>query len=109
MGRGKPLGYTSTLILQALSRGLCYGLEIIDQTELAGGTVYKLLSRMEDSGLVRSRWEDHRVAEAERRPRRRYYSLTKDGRGRLEDSLAEYRRLFEFRVDTSATQEEGGS
>jgi DNA-binding PadR family transcriptional regulator len=41
------------------------------------GTVYKALSRLEEFGLIASRWEDAAVAEG--RPRRRLYELTKQG------------------------------
>jgi PadR family transcriptional regulator PadR len=40
------------------------------------GTLYKALSRLEESGLLTSRWEN---AGAEGRPRRRLYELTRQG------------------------------
>jgi DNA-binding PadR family transcriptional regulator len=43
----------------------------------AHGTLYKALSRLEELGLLTSRWED--AAAAEGRPRRRLYELTGDG------------------------------
>ena len=43
----------------------------------AHGTLYKALGRLEELGLLASRWED--AAAAEGRPRRRLYALT--GRG----------------------------
>lgn len=41
------------------------------------GTLYKALGRLEEFGLLRSRWED--AAAAEGRPRRRLYELTERG------------------------------
>jgi PadR family transcriptional regulator PadR len=41
------------------------------------GTLYKALGRLEEFGLVTSRWED--AAAAEGRPRRRLYALTGEG------------------------------
>jgi PadR family transcriptional regulator, regulatory protein PadR len=41
------------------------------------GTLYKALSRLEEFGLLTSRWED--AAAAEGRPRRRLYELTGKG------------------------------
>jgi len=41
------------------------------------GTLYKALSRLEEFGLLASRWED--AAAAEGRPRRRLYELTSQG------------------------------
>ena len=43
----------------------------------AHGTLYKALSRLEEFGLLTSRWED--AAAAEGRPRRRLYELTGEG------------------------------
>jgi DNA-binding PadR family transcriptional regulator len=45
----------------------------------AYGTLYKTLDRMEKAGWLRSRWEDPAIAEAESRPRRRFYELTPEG------------------------------
>ena len=41
------------------------------------GTMYKALGRLEEFGLLTSRWEDATTAEG--RPRRRLYELTKQG------------------------------
>jgi PadR family transcriptional regulator PadR len=41
------------------------------------GTLYKALGRLEELGLLTSRWED--AAAAEGRPRRRLYELTGEG------------------------------
>ena len=43
----------------------------------AHGTLYKALGRLEELGLLTSRWED--AAAAEGRPRRRLYELTGAG------------------------------
>jgi PadR family transcriptional regulator, regulatory protein PadR len=43
----------------------------------AHGTLYKALSRLEEFGLLTSRWED--AAAVEGRPRRRLYELTTEG------------------------------
>ena len=42
----------------------------------AHGTLYRALSRLEDMGLLKSRWEDPRIPARENRPGRRLYSLT---------------------------------
>jgi DNA-binding PadR family transcriptional regulator len=41
----------------------------------AHGTLYRALHRLENAGLIGASWEDHNVAEAEGRPRRRMYRL----------------------------------
>lgn len=43
----------------------------------AHGTLYKALSRLEEFGLLTSRWED--AAAVDGRPRRRLYALTGQG------------------------------
>jgi len=76
---GRFMGVTSITILAALDGQRCYGLDIIDRTALLAGTVYTTLRRLEARGLLKGEWEDAEVAEAERRPRRRYYALTAKG------------------------------
>jgi PadR family transcriptional regulator, regulatory protein PadR len=51
------------------------------------GTLYKALSRLEEFGLLTSRWEDAAVAEG--RPRRRLYELTRQGAQVAEKALAD--------------------
>lgn len=50
------------------------------------GTLYKALARLEEFGLLTSRWED--PAAAEGRPRRRLYELTGQGARAAERTLA---------------------
>ena len=50
------------------------------------GTLYKALGRLEELGLLDSRWED--PAAAEGRPRRRLYELTAHGALAGEQALA---------------------
>jgi PadR family transcriptional regulator, regulatory protein PadR len=51
------------------------------------GTLYKALSRLEEFGLLTSRWEDAAAA-VEGRPRRRLYELTSQGAHVAEQALA---------------------
>jgi DNA-binding PadR family transcriptional regulator len=53
-----------------------YGYDLARETGLASGTLYPLLARLSDSGLLETRWEDD-VPEG--RPRRHLYRLTGDG------------------------------
>lgn len=50
------------------------------------GTLYKALGRLEQFGLLTSRWED--AATAEGRPRRRLYELTEQGASVAEQGRA---------------------
>lgn len=43
------------------------------------GTLYRALERLEQRGLLESRWEDAEAAAAEDRPRRRLYRITAEG------------------------------
>ncbi len=55
----------------------------------AHGTLYKALGRLEEFGLLTSRWEDAAAAAAEGRPRRRLYELTGKGARAAERAVAE--------------------
>lgn len=70
-------------VLQAIAAGAEYGFDIIDATGLASGTVYPALSRHERDGYVKSSWEDPVKAHRDRRPPRRYYRITAEGRRAL--------------------------
>ena len=72
-------------VLALLAERPRFGLELVrDLAERGGlltseGTVYPLLNRLRDQGLVVSQWRDEEGA----RPRR-YYSITERGLGRLD-------------------------
>jgi DNA-binding PadR family transcriptional regulator len=89
----RQLTYVPSIVLQAIARGYRYGFEIVDLTGLATGTVYPALRRLEQLGLVRSRWEDERLARREQRPARRYYEMTADGERALAETLDRFRAL----------------
>jgi PadR family transcriptional regulator PadR len=55
------------------------------------GTLYKALGRLEDRGLLASRWEDPAIAANDGRPRRRLYEVTGAGAR----ALAAWRRQHE--------------
>ena len=84
----RSLGITSLQILGAIRGGVSYGLDIVTQTGMPSGTVYPTLGRLKKSGLVKTHWEDQRVAEREGRPRRRYYELTGRGAGALAEGAS---------------------
>ena len=45
----------------------------------APGPLYKALDRLQDNGLLTSRWEEPEIAVAERRPRRCLFRITAAG------------------------------
>ncbi len=77
----------TALVLFALSRGNRHGFDVLDATGLPSGTVYPILRRLEDAGVVRSRWESPQLARRESRPPRRYYELTAAGATTLREAL----------------------
>ena len=85
MGRGP--GFAAVRVLRAVAGGAAYGFDIIDATGLASGTVYPALSRLEQDGYLRSSWEDLAEAHRQKRPPRRYYRITPEGRRALDRAL----------------------
>ncbi|WP_081902326.1 helix-turn-helix transcriptional regulator [Lentzea aerocolonigenes] len=63
---------------EVLTRGL-YGLELSKITGLPNGTLFPALERLRQAGWVERYWEQDEVAEAEGRPRRRYFKLSAQG------------------------------
>jgi len=93
MAEQKYLSYSASAILQAVANGYKYGFDIMDITGLPSGTVYPALRRLEEAGLVFSKWEKGEVAQREQRPTRKYYQLTPDGKGALSEAVKRYRLL----------------
>ena len=85
--------YQTALVLEALMAGRHHGFDIMDATDLPSGTIYPILRRLDEEGLVRSRWERDTVARREQRPPRRYYEMTSTGETKLAEARARYRAL----------------
>jgi PadR family transcriptional regulator PadR len=62
-----------------------HGYELAKETRLKSGTLYPILIRLADRGLVEARWQDEPQPG---RPRRHLYRLTADGLAVAEDALA---------------------
>jgi PadR family transcriptional regulator PadR len=78
-------GILEYCILSVLSRNSCYASDIIKELKEAEvivveGTLYPLLTRQKNAGLLSYRWE-----ESQQGPPRKYYELTEAGRGYLTD------------------------
>ena len=86
MGSGEPRGQLDLLLLSVLSHAPAHGYLVIERLraqsdgafDLAEGTVYPALHRLERSGLLQSSWSE----DAPRR--RRVYALTGSGRTALD-------------------------
>lgn len=90
-------GSAELAVLSVLAAGPLHGYQIARHIEESSGGVlrfdlaslYPLLYRMERDGWVRAKWE-----ESENGRRRRCYSLTRDGRGKLAPLRAQWREFF---------------
>ena len=87
-------GVVGPCILALLASGPRYGLQLVKELDAVGqllssqGTVYPLLNRLSESGLVDSYWE----LSEEERPRR-YYRLTEAGRAELDTFQTDWARF----------------
>ena len=55
-----------------------YGYDLMKTARLPSGTLYPMLARLQQDGLVESQWENQRP-DAGGRPPRKYYRLTAEG------------------------------
>lgn len=88
-------GILEYCILSILSRNSCYASDIIKELKEAKvivveGTLYPLLTRQKNSGLLSYRWE-----ESQQGPPRKYYELTPSGKEYLKDLDNSWEELVE--------------
>ncbi|HNW57162.1 MAG TPA: PadR family transcriptional regulator [Bacteroidales bacterium] len=88
-------GILEYCILSVLSANSCYASDIIRELKEAEvivveGTLYPLLTRLKNSGLLSYRWE-----ESQQGPPRKYYELTEEGRVYLADLDKSWQQLVE--------------
>ncbi len=104
-------GHTDTIILTQLLRGDNYGYEINKNIErrtngvylLKEATLYTAFKRLEQSGLITSYWGDEGAG-----ARRRYYSITQQGREKWEEARQEWentRVLLDALISVEAEEE----
>ena len=72
-----------------------YGLELMDRTGLASGSLYPILTRLRRAGWVEAHWEEIDPTAAGR-PARRYYRLTAEGASRAGAALSALHRQTSF-------------
>ena len=90
MAVASKLSHSAAMVLQTIDAGYLYGFSVMEVTGLPSGTVYPALRRLEQDGLIRSELERQSNADAEQRPPRKYYKLTRSGRTTLEASQKRY-------------------
>ena len=95
-------GHLDTLLLAALAESPAHGYLIVERLhrrslgafELSEGTIYPALYRLEDAGLLDSRWS------SESGRRRRVYRLTRRGQAALDEGRQDWRG-FAHAVDAA--------
>jgi len=88
-------GILEYCILLVLSEGSCYASDIIRKLKeveviVVEGTLYPLLTRLKNAGLLSYRWE-----ESQQGPPRKYYELTPSGRQYLKELDTSWEELVE--------------
>lgn len=84
-------GVLDLCVLGVLADGEYYGYAIAQRLEQAGlghikgGTLYPLLARLEEAGLVTSRW-----TAGEQGPGRKYYTLTQQGHHTFQEQAEDW-------------------
>ena len=86
-------GSTTMLVLNLLQYKNMYGYQIIKELseksenvfELKEGTLYPILHSLEEKNLITSYWDETSGK------KRKYYSITKEGRKHLEEKKAEWK------------------
>ena len=88
-------GILEYCILSVLSKNSCYASDIIKELKEAKvivveGTLYPLLTRQKNAGLLSYRWE-----ESQQGPPRKYHELTSEGKEYLTDLDLSWDELVE--------------
>lgn len=90
-------GHLDLLLLAILSEGPAHGYAVIESLrqrsgglfDLPEGTIYPALHRLENQGLLRSRWSEDSLR------RKRIYQLTFKGQGALSNRQEEWKKFSE--------------
>jgi PadR family transcriptional regulator, regulatory protein PadR len=89
VARGSGFSAQTLLVLEALVSAPAdwrHGYDLARQTGLKSGTLYPILVRLADRGLVEACWEEGRPAG---RPPRHLYRLTSEGLASAQTALAQ--------------------
>ncbi len=85
-----------------------YGYDLMKAAKLPSGTLYPMLARLQQEGLVDSEWEAQRP-DAGGRPPRKYYRLTGEGLRVARLELAQVSRVAARGAGHGATRPVPGS
>ena len=95
-------GYVESIILSLLENEDMYGYDIVKKIrniceetfEIKEGTMYVVLKRLENKGLIESYWDDSESGGG----RRRYHHITEQGKKYLENTKKEW-QFFKRIID----------
>jgi DNA-binding PadR family transcriptional regulator len=110
MARSRRLSPQATAVVMALADAPAtwrYGYELCRQLDLKAGSMYPILIRLADRGLLATTWESDPPPG---RPPRHLYRLTAAGHAlaaELEQAGARHRRLWRERARASAPEMQG--
>jgi PadR family transcriptional regulator PadR len=102
-------GVLSLCVLAVVAEGPTYGYAVAQRLQgaglgsIKGGTLYPVLTRLEQEGLLASSWR-----EGEGGPGRKYFALTPSGRSALDDRAAAW-QVFTDRAARLLTPATAGS
>jgi PadR family transcriptional regulator, regulatory protein PadR len=94
-------------VLAVLSHGESHGYAIAEVlrrhgfTRLKGGTLYPLLKRLEDQGLVEHTWQHDQAG-----PGRKQFAITEQGRNELERTATAWQRMSQALTQIRTTRQE---
>jgi PadR family transcriptional regulator PadR len=97
-------GVIEILILKLLSRKKMYGYQLLQELDsrsngvfkMKEGTLYPVLYRLEDGGLISSLWEEPDSSSSEKRPLpRKYYQITAAGVTELDRLISDFHNLLQ--------------
>lgn len=84
------------LALMIDTSGRHWGYELSKRSGVRSGVMYPILQRMLDKGWLDDGWESQPLAERAKRPPRRYYEVTDEGKIALGALIAEAQRDERF-------------
>lgn len=103
MGKKIPGDVLKYLVMEACKEGPTYGYEIVSRIEditddcwsPSYGTIYPLIQRLEDEGLVKSLSDDEAEGKGLETGERKYFDITSEGRDKFSEVSEEKRDSFE--------------
>ena len=100
-------GLLDACVLSVLSGGKSYGYKIVqemtDCVKISESTLYPILRRLEVAGCLNTSSAEHNGR------LRKYYSITAQGRGKIEDFLSEFDEILNIYTFIRESTSKGGN